>query len=166
MYTFRVLQWTIVGFILVSSNACMKSGNGPGSSSNTNLNSVEAQIAGTWKLVSKIDTSVLAGNIISANSYSNFTYYSVVEFGTLVDNASLNPVAKSYSYKGLNMGPVFEGPPDSTLSGRGTWYYDLANKSIYLNFGRYGFSMTNASLTISATGDGSPTLTNTWIFTR
>lgn len=166
MPKWKVLHWTIVGLMLWSWIACTKSGNAPGSSSNSNLNSVESQIAGTWRLVSKIDSSVLAGNILTTTTYTNFTYKAVVVFGTLVDNANLNPVAKTYSFKGVNIGPAFAGPPDSATNGKGTWYYNLGNKSIYLNFGRYGFSMTNTSLTISATGDVSTMLTNTWIFTR
>ena len=166
MYKWRTAEWVFPVLILCSWIACTKPGNAPGSSNNSNLNSVESQIAGGWRLVSKIDSPVLSGNIFSTATYSNFTYGPIVEFGTLVDNASLNPVAKTYTYKGVNMGPAFEGPPDSTSNGRGTWYYDLMNKSIYLNFARYGFSMANNNLTISVKGDGSPGLTNTWIFTR
>ncbi len=166
MYSRGKMVWIFLALIPCLWMACTKPVNAPGGSSGTNLNSVESEVVGTWRLVSKIDSSIQAGNILSTTTYSNFTYSPIVVFGALVDNVNLNPVAKTYSFKDLNLGPAFEGPPDSTLSGKGTWYYDLGNKSMYLNFGRYGFSMTNSTLTISVSGDGSPPLTNSWTFTK
>jgi hypothetical protein len=166
MYKWKACWRIFLALILWSWLACARSGGSSNTYAAGNLNSVESQIAGTWSLVSKIDSVVLPGNILSTTAYSNFTYGPAIVFGTLLANGNVNPVAKSFTYKGVNIGPAFTGPPDSTLHGNGTWYYDLGNKSIYLNFGRYGFSMSNDSMTISVAGDVSPMLTNTWLFTK
>ena len=79
----------------------------------------------------------------------------------------MNPVAKVYTYSGVNIGHSFSGPPDSTINGTGSWYYDSNQKSIYVNFGRYGFSLiTDTDMSISVIGNQFPLVKNTWLFSR
>lgn len=85
----------------------------------------------------------MSGNTLIVKTYSDFKNNPTVVFGTGFN--IINPVAKDYNYKGVNIGPVFSGAPDSTVNGTGSWYYDIYFQSIYINMGRSGFSMNNKS---------------------